>query len=355
MDPLISYLQSIQLGVNTAFDYTKALLLFVGLNIVLKIIQVVILSRLRRLAKVTKTEFDDVLIGIFTKVRPPFYVLVSLFFAIKMLELPELAASVIKIAFILVIVYEVVRGLTRLVDFFVDKYLTAAEENGNDHAKTMANAARLVLKIILWTLGISLALSNLGVNVTSFVASLGIGGIAIALALQNVLGDIFSSFSIYIDKPFKVGDFIVIGADKGMVEKIGLKSTRIRTLQGEILVVSNRELTTTRIQNFKQMQRRRYTFTLGVTYGTPTEKIAAIPGMIKEIIESKELTEFDRSHFVSYGDSSLNFETVFYVDTAEYPVFLDIMQKINLEIYGKFAAEGIEFAFPTQTIHLEKA
>lgn len=354
MSSLVTYLQSVQLGGNTAFDYSKSLVLFVGLIVVLKIVQVVILSRLRKLAKKTRTDFDDVLIEIFTKVRPPFYVLVSLYFAIAALEIPGFAESVIKVAFVLVIVYEVVRALSRLADFFIGKYMAAAEENGDEHSRTMANAASIVLKVLLWVLGIAVALSNLGVDVTSLIASLGIGGIAVALALQNVLADIFSSFSIYIDKPFKVGDFIVVGADKGTVEKIGLKSTRIRSLQGEMLVVSNRELTTARIQNFEQMQRRRYSFTLGVTYGTPTDRLKAVPEMLKEIIAKNDLTEVDRCHFSGFGDSSLDFEIVFYVNSADYPVFMDIMQKINLDIYSRFAAEGIEFAFPTRTVHLER-
>ncbi len=355
MENIITYLQSVQLGSNNALDYSKALLVFIGLNIALKLVQVIILARLRRLARVTKTDFDDVLIEIFTKVRPPFYVLVSLYFAIRSLEIPGMAAGVIRVAFILVIVYEIVRALSRLVDFFVDKYISTAESNGDEHARTMANAASIVLKVCLWIFGLALALSNMGINVTSLVASLGIGGIAIALAVQNVLGDIFSSFSIYIDKPFKVGDFIIVGQDKGTVENIGLKSTRIRSLQGELLIVSNRELTSARVQNFEQMQRRRYSFTLGVTYDTPAGKLERIPDIIREIVSGHELVEFDRSHFAGFGDSSLNFDTVFFVNSADYAVFMDIMQAINLGIYRKFAEEKIEFAFPTTTVQLVKA
>jgi small-conductance mechanosensitive channel len=338
MGEIIAYLNEFQLGSNTAFAYVRALGLFIGLNIILKLIQVVILARLRKLAKVTRTDFDDVLIEIFTKIRPPFYFLVSLYFAMKALQIPGLAESVIRVAFILVIVYEVIRALSRLVDFFIEKYIAAAENNGDEHSRTMANAASIVLKVVLWVMGLALALSNLGVDVTSLIASLGIGGIAIALAVQNVLSDIFSSFSIYIDKPFKVGDFIIIGTDKGTVEKIGLKSTRIRTLQGEMLVVSNKELTSARVQNFEKMEKRRYSFTLGVTYGIAEDKLKKIPAM----------------HFAGFGDSSLNLETVFYVNSPDYSAFMDIMQEINLDIYKKFGDEGIEFAYPTQTIHLVK-
>jgi len=176
----------------------------------------------------------------------------------------------------------------------------------------------------------------------------------VALALQNVLGDMFSSFAIYIDKPFQVGDFIVVGKDKGVVEKIGLKSTRIRTLQGEELIISNNELTSTRIQNFKKMEKRRIVFTLGVTYNTPADMLAKIPKIIKEVISKEKKLTFDRCHFKEYADSSLNFEIVYYVNDPDYLTNMNFRQKVNLAIYKKFAKEKIEFAYPTQTIYVEK-
>jgi len=354
-ESIVSYLQGLQLGSNTALNYAQALAIFVGLNIVLKIIQVVIVARLRKLAQKTKTDFDDVIIEIFNTVRPPFYVLVSLYFSVQVLAVPEWAARVVYVGFVLVIVYEVIRALGRLVDFFIDNYVSRAAENGDvQQAQTMANAASIILKVTIWVLGLAVALSNMGVDITSLIASLGIGGIAIALALQNVLSDVFSSFSIYADKPFRVGDFIIVGTDKGTVEQIGLKSTRIRTLQGEQLVISNRELTSARVQNFQKLDRRRHSFMLGVTYDTSLENLKKIPTMIGEIINGTDMCELDRSHFASYGDFSLNFETVFYFDSAEYALFMDAMQSINLQIFEKFAAEKIEFAFPTQTIQLQK-
>ena len=353
MEAFVSYLQSVQLGANTAFDYVRALSLFAGLLVALKIVQVFVLAKLRRLAERTKTEFDDVLIEVFTKVRPPFYVLVALYFALQALTIPGTVEAAVRVAFVLVIVYEVGRGSGRLVDFFVTKHVAASD--GNGHAKTMANAVSIVLKVVLWAVGIAMALSNVGVDVTSLIASLGIGGIAIALALQNVLADVFSSFSIYMDKPFKVGDFIVVGGDKGKVENIGLKSTRIRSQQGEMLIISNRELTSARVQNFEQLQRRRYSFTLGVTYGAPVGKLREIPGIVEEMISRHDLVDFERCHFARFGESSLDFETVFHVNSSDYSVFMGIMQKINLDLYERFAKEGIGFAFPTRTVHLEKA
>lgn len=355
-DSIIYHLRNLQFGSNTMLDWIQALLLFAGLNLLLKIIQVIIIARLKRLTDRTRTDFDDVIIEIFTRIKPPFYILVSLYFAVQMLTVSALVERIIYASFILVAIYEVVQALSRLVDYFIDKYIRAAEENGDvEQAQTMASAAGVFVKVVLWVLGIVLALSNLGLNITSLVASLGIGGIAVALAIQNILGDIFSSFSIYADKPFKLGDFIVVGQDKGTVEKIGLKSTRIRTLQGEQLVISNRELTSARVQNFKKLEKRRASFVIGVAYGTALEKLKSIPDIVTEIIQAEEKAELDRCHFVSFGDSSLNFETVFYFDSPDYGEYMDALQRINFALYERFASVRIEFAFPTQTIHLARA
>lgn len=340
---------------NTGYDYVMAFVIFVALTIVLKIIKMIIVGRLRQLAKKTKTDFDDTLIEIFAKVKPPFYFFVALFFAIKSLEIPGLVDTGFKIIFYVVIVWEVINGLSKLIDYFAGKYLAQLEGTDKQgQSQAMVRAVNMIVKAILWALGLTLILANFGVNVTSIIASLGIGGLAVALALQGVLRDIFSSFSIYIDKPFMVGDFIVIGDDKGTVEKIGMKTTRIRTTQGEELVISNTELTEARVKNFKKMEKRRVAFELGMVYGTKQDKLKAIPNIIKEIVGAVKGAEFDRCHFKSYGDSSLNFEIVYYVSSAEYIDYMNTNQAINLQIFEKFAKEKIEFAYPTRTVFLQK-
>jgi small-conductance mechanosensitive channel len=198
------------------------------------------------------------------------------------------------------------------------------------------------------------ALDNVGIKVTALVAGLGVGGIAIALAVQNILGDLFASLSIVLDKPFVVGDFVILGEFMGNVEHVGLKTTRVRSLSGEQIVFSNNDLLSSRLRNFGRLRERRALFTLGVTYQTPREKLQKIPGMIKQAIESIEKTRFDRSHFKSYGAFSLDFETVYYVLGADYALYMDIQQKINLQIHEMFENEGIEFAYPTQTVFVEK-
>ena len=199
-----------------------------------------------------------------------------------------------------------------------------------------------------------MVLSNLGYNVTTLVAGLGIGGLAIAFALQKVLEDIFSSVSIYFDKPFEIGDFIIVGEQMGVVKKIGIKSTRIQALQGEEIVISNRELTSVRIQNFKRMEKRRVAFSFGVLYSTSNAKLKKAIEMVKKIVEKAEHADLDRVHFKAFGSSSLDFEVVYYLKSRDYNVYMDTQQEINFAIKEAFEKEKIEFAYPTQTIHLAK-
>jgi small-conductance mechanosensitive channel len=197
-----------------------------------------------------------------------------------------------------------------------------------------------------------LALDNLGFDITALVAGLGIGGIAVALAVQSVLGDLFASLSIVLDKPFVIGDFIIVDQYLGTVEHVGLKTTRIRSLSGEQVIFSNSDLLTSRVRNFKRMYERRIVFEVGVTYQTSYENVAAIPSMIRSIIEAQGETRFDRSHFKSYGDSSLVYETVYYVRSPDFNVYMDTQQAINLALYQEFAKRGIDFAYPTRTLYV---
>jgi len=207
-------------------------------------------------------------------------------------------------------------------------------------------------RVVLWSLVALLVLDNLGLNVTALVASLGIGGVAVALAVQNILGDLFASLSIAVDQPFVIGDSIVVDGLAGKVEHVGLKTTRIRALSGEQIVFSNNDLLKSRIHNYKRMEERRALFTLGVTYDTPHAKLARIAGWIRSAIESQEGVRFERAHFKTFGPSSLDFEAVYFVLSPDYSKFMDIQQAINLELVRVFAEQGIEFAFPTQTVYL---
>jgi small-conductance mechanosensitive channel len=340
-------------------DWLIAIIIFLAAFAALKILKIFLLSRLKKLSEKTSTDIDDTLISILDGVSGPFYLVAAIYLAGLWAPLPELISRLLFVVFLVFLAYEVVRALQKVTDYVVCRYLDShagedGEEVGCDKNESVIKAATSIIKALLWILAALVVMGNLGINVTSLVAGIGIGGIAIALALQNILSDVFSSFSIYADKPFEVGDFIVIGTDKGVVEHIGIKSTRIRTPQGEQLIVSNKELTSARIQNFQKMEKRRVVMAIGVTYGTSEEKLANIPAMIKRIIDDEDKAEYDRCHFFNFGDSSLDYEIVFYVDSADYGVHMDVRQRINLAIYRSFVAEGIEFAFPSQTVYLEK-
>ena len=207
---------------------------------------------------------------------------------------------------------------------------------------------------MLWILLFLVALDNFGADVTTLIAGLGVGGIAIALAVQNILGDLFASFSIVLDKPFIIGDFIIVGDHLGTVEYIGLKTTRLRSLSGEQLIFSNTDLLGSRIRNYKRMYERRVVFSVAVVYQTPEEKLAAIPEMIREIVEAQAQIRFDRAHFKDFGAYALNFEVVYWILSPDYNLYMDIQQTINLAIFRQFNETGIAFAYPSQTLFLDR-
>lgn len=338
---------------NAGKDYLLALAVFIGALIILKIFREIILGRLKQAAEKTKTDLDDIFIKIVHNINPPFYLIVSIYAALKFLKMPGLVERIVDGIFILAIVFQAVRALQIFIDFWAQKFVNRGSGEEIRDKSAVKNISAL-LKIILWAMAVLIVLSNWGFNVTSLIAGLGIGGIAVAFALQNVLGDIFSSFSILFDKPFQVGDFIIVGGDMGSVEKIGIKSTRIRTLQGQELIVSNRELTDARINNYKKMEKRRIVFSFGALYETPTEKLKRIPEIVKEIIAKEKLAELDRVHFKKFGDFSLNFEVVYYITSPDYNDYMNTQQSINFALKEVFEREGIEFAYPTQTIFVKK-
>jgi small-conductance mechanosensitive channel len=212
----------------------------------------------------------------------------------------------------------------------------------------------LIINAVLWGIGLLFIFNNFGYDVTAIVAGLGIGGIAIALAAQNILGDLFNYFVIFFDRPFEIGDFITVDDKKGTVEYIGIKTTRLKSITGEQLVFSNSDLTNSRIHNFKRMQRRRILFSLGVIYQTPPDLLEKIPTILKDIVAAQPNITFDRAHFAKFGASSLDYEVVYFVETSEYTTYMDLQQKINMQIFHAFAAEKIEFAYPTQTLFLTR-
>ena len=338
---------------NAVGDYVATIGVFVVLAVALKFIQWLILLKLAALAKKTKTDIDDMLITIVKSLKPAFYYIVAFFFAVRTIEFSVIGDKIVNGIFVTIIAYQIVIALQILIDYVIKKKFTDSDGDGvvdNSIVSLMSGMA----KFALWAIGLLMVLTNLGVNVTGLVAGLGVGGLAIAFALQGVFADLFASFSIYLDKPFSVGDYIVVGEHRGNVEKIGIKTTRIRAPQGEEIVISNQELTSVRVQNFKKLQKRRISTQFGVTYDTPTEKVKNIPGILQKIVEDEKITQFDRAYFTKFGDSALLFDLVYYVDSDVYTDYLSAQQNMNLKIKEAFEKEGIVMAYPTQTIYLAK-
>ena len=252
------------------------------------------------------------------------------------------------------------RWITGVITLWIARY-KAEKMEADASAVTSMQAVGLVSKIIVWSVIALMLLDNLGIDVTALVAGLGIGGIAIGLALQNILGDLFASLSIVLDKPFVIGDTLTVGTDSGTVEHIGLKSTRLRSLSGEQIVFSNGDLLSARVRNFERMTERRVVLVFGVTYDTDPETLAAIPRLAQDAVETVGADEggaplrFDRAHFKELAASSLNFEVVYHVLDPDYGRYMDAQQAINLALVAAFRERDIEFAFPTQTLHVARA
>ncbi|RMH55716.1 MAG: mechanosensitive ion channel family protein [Candidatus Hydrogenedentota bacterium] len=339
---------------NTVREYAIAFIIVLGLAAVVRLYASFLQRRLRVLAEKTKTLIDDFLLDLIDRIITPLILVGGFFLLTRILDT---GGFVRVLATGLVVVAGTWYGITsvlRLIDFLAER--AVAGELGKVRIDPQAvHHIRLIAKVAVWVIGLLLVLNNLGYDVTSLIAGLGIAGIAVGLAVQNILGDLFSYFCILVDKPFVIGDFIIVGDDLGVVEYIGIRSTRVRTLQGQELVISNADLTSARINNYKKMLQRRVVFTIGVTYDTPAEKLRKIPEMIREIIEGIEGIHLDRAHFSSFGDFSLNYEIVYYVHTGDYNKYMDAQQAINLGLVERFAEEGIEFAFPTQTLYVHRS
>jgi len=339
-------LQTIWLN-NTIQDYLIALGLFSTLWLTFNLFQRLIISRIDKLALNSKTDFDDFLISLIRSINVWFYFYLALYTASKLLNLPNFEKWLDAILIIWIVV-ESSSKIQLIVKHLANNYLN------DDKNKVPVQILQKIIVGLIWAIGGLMILSSLGINVTSLVAGLGIGGIAVALALQNILGDLFSSFAIYFDKPFQIGDFITIDKKQGVVEKIGIKTTRIRALQGEEIVIANNDLTNARIHNYKKMESRRVDFTVGVSYDTPLEKLKKIPKLIEEIITKTDLAKFDRAHLSKLGDYSLNFEVIYYIDSPDYLAHMDAKHHIYMQLIEQLRKEKIELAFPTQTIFVKR-
>lgn len=325
-----------------------ALVLALAFNFVLKRF----IRSFARFAEKTETDLDDLVSALVEKTSIVLIIIFSVYVATFFLDLTQQIKEFRNSVIVICLLVQVGFWGGGFIDYYVTKKLAdvgAGEGASITHIRSLGFFAKSVLWIIL----VILATDNLGFDPTTIIAGLGVGGIAVALALQNVLGDLIASLSIIFDKPFEVGDFIVVDSMSGDVEHIGLKTTRLRSLSGEQLVLSNNDLLQSRIKNYKRMNTRRILFSLGVVYETSYDNLARIPGLIREIIDTEPKAKFGRAHFSSYGDFALNYDIVYFVLTPSFDDYMDIQQNVNLRIFKRFSEEGIEFAYPTRKVFLD--
>jgi small-conductance mechanosensitive channel len=337
---------------NTILDYILVAGWFLAGVVSVRILKSIILNRLKAWTGKTATTIDDFLLAIFEKKLVPLIYFLVFYFSFRSLTLNPAFSKGVSVTVAIVLTYFGLRMLISLMTYVIDSYWVKKEvDEGRQKSLT---GVITILKVLVWGIGITFLLDNLGFKISTVVAGLGIGGIAVALAAQTILGDLFSYFVIFFDRPFEIGDFIIIGEYMGSIEHIGIKTTRVRSLGGEQLVFSNTDLTNSRIRNYKRMERRRIVFKLGVVYQTSLDQIRKAPAILKKVIESVNDTVFDRAHFSSFGAFSLDIEVVYYVLSSDYNKYMDIQQSINLAIKEEFEKRGIEFAYPTQTLFVEK-
>jgi small-conductance mechanosensitive channel len=311
----------------------------------------VIIHRLGGLATRTATDFDDMVIDLVRSTRTIFIFVISFYVGAHYLDLSDGMRRIIRVAAVLMMLVQVGIWGNGLIAYLITKY--ARQRLGQDASGSATlGAVRFICNVILWSVVLLLALENFGFDVTALVAGLGVTGIAVALAVQNVLGDMLASLSIVLDKPFEVGDYLTIDQFEGTVEKIGLKTTRVRSLSGEQIIFANADMLKSRIRNFKRMEERRVAFRITVTTQTPQELLVRIPEMLRVVVSAQPGTRFDRSHFHSIGESGLVFEVVYFMLRPDYPSYMNAQQAINFGIVERFQAEGIEFAYPTRLIHV---
>ncbi len=335
---------------NSIEKYMVSLLIFSAIVIALKFIDAIIISRLKALVEQT-SKFDELIFINLEKTVMPALYFAAFYMAVRGLVLNQTLAMTIEIFGKIILTFSGIRFFVAVADFTLE---VALKKKDNVEKERSLKVIMPILKVMVWGIGFVFLLDNLGFQISAVVAGLGIGGIAVALAAQAVLGDLFSYVAIVFDQPFELGDFIVIGEHAGTIEHIGIKTTRIRSLGGEQLVFANSDLTNSRIKNYKRMSTRRVVFKLGVVYSTSINQLKEIPKIVRDVIEAIEGTKFDRAHFTAFGDFSLDFEIVYYVNGNDYTQYMDIHQAINLRLKEEFEQHSIEFAYPTQTLLLNK-
>jgi len=335
---------------NSPWSWLVALA--IGLAIVLSFLAIrrLLVDRVKQSELTVPLKVGGLLLALLRDLRLWSVLALAVYIAATTLVLPPSVPKVLKIVAVSAIGIQVLMTSRLVVDFFINQLLQRRRGPGSPSDSALASATaiiRFVSMLVLGVMTLLLVLANLDVEITPLITGLGIGGVAVALASQSILSDLFGSLSILLDKPFLVGDYIVVGEHSGTVEHIGIKTTRVRSLSGEQLVFTNSDLLSSRIRNYKRMQERRASFSVGVVFGTPISKLQLIPGILRDIVQAQPRTRFERAHFKTIGEYALEFEVVYFVGAPEYLLLMDTQQAVNLEVMRRFAAEGIEFAYPT--------
>lgn len=346
-------LQQEYLG-NSLLQWGIGLAVAVFAFLAFQVVKRVVINRLQKLAEGTATDIDDFVVDLLDSTKSILLVVLSLYAGSYVLDIASEARDLLDTGAILIFLVQAALWGNQIITFGVKRFASDRLEADDPTVATMATLLGTVGRIVFVTMLVLVALGTVGFDITALITGLGIGGIAVAMAVQGILSDLFASLSIALDKPFEVGDYITVGEFMGTVEKVGLKTTRLRSLTGEQLVLSNSDLLSSRTRNYKRMSERRGVIKIGVTYQTTAEQLAVIPGIVTEVIDVEEQARFDRAHFAGFGDFSLNFEVVYWVTDPAYAAYMDTTQAINLEIVKRFEAAGIEFAYPTQTIFVDK-
>ena len=336
---------------NSALTWLTAAGIALAVMALVRIVRKVTARKIEPLVKRTRFAADDIIVGTLEDTKWFFSVAFGIWAGARVLTLPDWVDATIGTAVVLLVLLQAGIWGQSIVRRSVARW--TAKQGETPGQTTIAAALGFVLRLAVWAVVLLLVLANLGVEISGLVAGLGIGGVAAALAVQNVLGDLFASLSIYFDRPFDLGDFIIVDDYMGNVDRIGMRSTRIRSLGGEQIVFANSDLARSRIRNYRRMQERRIVLNVGVIYGTAHDKVKRIPTLLRESVEETDQARFDRAHFSGFADSSLAFEVVYYVLSADYTVYMDVQQEILLGIHRRFEENEIEFAFPTRTLHLE--
>jgi len=336
---------------NTIYDYAIALLIFVVSIIIISILRKITNKILDNWSEKTGTPIDSILVKLLHRFIIPFLYYGAFYYSIKSLNLIPKISHFFDIVSAIIITFIVIRLIISTINYLLTGYFRR-QAKGNEKPKQIKGITTII-SIMIWGLGLVFLLDNLGFKISAIVTSLGIGGIAVALAAQAVLKDFFSYFVIFFDRPFELGDFITVGDKSGSVEQIGIKTTKLRAVSGEQVIFANSMLTDAKIHNFKRMQNRGIVFKINVTYQTTYEQLKEIPALVKKIIEELHNVTFDRGHFTTLGDTALIFEFAYFVNSSDYIEYMNIQQAINLKILDEFNKRGIIFAYPGPTVIIQ--